>query len=88
MKNYFKLPITSVDSAKKFYLQLANDDLLFHPEDDPRDVCDAGAIHSDSFVPTFTEEEAEQLEKRVEETYEYLNDPCEYILTEIYPHLN
>jgi hypothetical protein len=47
---------------------------LFHPEDDPANVInDNGRI--------FTDSEATAIRQRIDEAYEFMDDPCEFILS-------
>jgi len=50
--------------------------MLFHPEDNPADV-----INNATGQPLFTSEQVEQVRQRIDEVYEVMDDPCEYILT-------
>ena len=78
MQNYFKQPITDYDQAAKFLLQLNADNLIFHPEDDPATIIDLQGNY------IFTSIEAEAINDRMEEVWLYMEDPCEFILNEIY----
>jgi hypothetical protein len=47
---------------------------MFHPEDDPAIVInDQGQL--------FTDDEVIALRQRIDEVYEFMDDPCEYILS-------
>jgi hypothetical protein len=74
MKSYFTTPITTEDDSKNFIHSLHKDGLLFHPEDDAHDIKD----HKGEYL--FTDEEAFELNNRLEEVYDYIEDPCEYII--------
>lgn len=67
-------PIQSENDAQGFYYELESLGLLFHPEDDPAQI-----INKNGRV--FTDPEAQALRERVEETYTFMVDPCDYILT-------
>ncbi len=74
MKPYFLDPIKSFADAEGFFFCLYQDSLLFHPEDDPGNVIDAnGRI--------FTDAEAHVIRQRIDEVYEFMDDPCDFILT-------
>jgi len=74
MKSYFTTPITTEDDSINFIHSLHKDEILFHPEDDANDIIDRDGKR------LFTEEEAFELNNRLDEVYQYMNDPCEYIL--------
>jgi hypothetical protein len=88
MKDYFKTKIVNKAGAEWFLTRLHADGLLFHPEDRAEDIITCCPCPSeggpDVYVPTFTPEEAKQLNDRMEEVYEVLDDPCQYILDEVY----
>jgi hypothetical protein len=73
MNPLFLTPIKSEADAEGFFFCLDQEGLLFHPEDDPSTVINANG-------PLFTAEEAEALRQRIDEVYEFMDDPCEYIL--------
>ena len=74
MKDYFLTPIRSSRDAEGFFFCLHQDNLLFHPEDDPSIVVNrSGAL-------LFTDPEALILRQRIEEVYEVMDDPCDFIL--------
>jgi hypothetical protein len=74
MKHYFLDPIKSGSDAEGFFFCLYQDGLLFHPEDDPANVInDQGQL--------FDPEEVKALKQRIDEAYEFMNDPCEFILS-------
>ena len=74
MKSYFTTPITTEDDAKNFIDSLHKDEILFHPEDDAYDIIDRDGTR------LFTDEEALELNNRLDEVYQYMKDPCEYII--------
>jgi hypothetical protein len=74
MKPYFLNPLTSLADCEGFFFCLDQDGLLFHPEDDPASVINAnGRI--------FNDEEANAIRQRIGEVYEFMDDPCEFILS-------
>ena len=74
MNPLFITPIKSESDAQGFFFCLDQQGLLFHPEDDPANVInDSGQI--------FTESEAHAIRQRIDEVYEFMDDPCEYILS-------
>lgn len=74
MKTYFLTPIRSEAEAEGFFFCLYQDGLLFHPEDDPSIVVNqSGAL-------LFTDPEALILRQRIDEAYEFMDDPCHFIL--------
>jgi hypothetical protein len=80
MKDYFKTQITSEDESKQFYRKLNSDGLLFHPEDNPNQIIN---IRKEGLVRLFTDEECKYLNERLDETFEYMTDPCEFIVDEL-----
>jgi hypothetical protein len=74
MKPYFLDPIKSEADAEGFFFCLHQDGLLFHPEDDPAIVInDQGQL--------FDDDEVKALRQRIDEVYEFMDDPCEFILS-------
>ncbi len=78
MKSYFKTKIRSYEDACKFLQQLNADNLIFHPEDDPADIINIAGEY------TFNKREAKVINKRMDEVWAHMADPCEYILDTIY----
>ena len=74
---YFKAKIEDFYDLETFFNNLYKDELLYHPEDDPYTVMNKDGR-------TFTNEECEYLNKRINEVYEIYDDPCEYIHTTFY----
>jgi hypothetical protein len=75
MRDYFLNSIKSFADAEGFFFCLHQDDLLFHPEDDPSIVVDrSGAL-------LFTDAEALMIRQRIDEVYEVMDDPCDFILS-------
>jgi hypothetical protein len=74
MKHYFLDPIKSESDAEGFFFCLHQDGLLFHPEDDPFDV-----VNKNGRV--FTDSEAHAIRQRLDEIYQFMDDPCEYALS-------
>ena len=75
MRPYFSDPIKSFADAEGFFFCLYQDGLLFHPEDDPSIVVNqSGAL-------LFTDAEVLLIRQRVDEAYEVMDDPCEFILS-------
>jgi hypothetical protein len=74
----FTKPLTSQRDAQQFFRDLHAADLLFHPEDDPATIINqAGArIFTDAQCPLVAE--------RIAETYEFMVDPCEFIVDTFY----
>jgi hypothetical protein len=67
-------PLTSFADCEGFFFCLDQDGLLFHPEDDPASVInDQGQL--------FNHEDVKALRQRIDEVYEFMDDPCEYILS-------
>ena len=79
MKPYFKVPIESAEDGEKFFRQLAADNLLFHPEDDPVDIVSYDK-ETKIWSPLFDLQESRQIRKRLDEAWLYMSDPCEFIL--------
>jgi hypothetical protein len=79
MKHYFLDPIKSESDSEGFFFCLYQDGLLFHPEDDPANVVDKnGRI--------FTDFEALLIRQRIDEVYEFMDDPCKFILSMTEPN--
>jgi hypothetical protein len=79
MKPYFLTPLTSFADCEGFLFCLDQDGLLFHPEDDPAIVInDKGQL--------FNPEEVKALRQRIDEVYEFMDDPCEFILSMTSPN--
>jgi methionyl-tRNA synthetase len=76
-KNYFTIKLTSENQVKEFFNKLYKDGYLYHPEDDSHDICNTEG-------KLFTDEQCESLNSRMDEVYEIMDDPCEYILKSIY----
>lgn len=81
MKPYFLTPLLSFADCEGFFFCLDQDGLLFHPEDDPANVVNANGR-------VFTDQEADAIRQRVSEAYEFMDDPCEFILTMTEPDFN
>lgn len=64
MSNY-STPLTSIEQAKAFIADLMATDKIFHLEDAPSEIVNGFG------VPIFTEEEAANMELRVEELYSF-----------------
>jgi hypothetical protein len=74
---FFKVPIETYDDMIVFFDCLNNSKLLYHPEDSPYTVMsEKGRL--------FTNEECEYLIKRIEEVYDVCDNPCKYILDNLY----
>ncbi len=92
MKEYFLKQITTREDAEQFYTKMYHDDLLFHPEDDASDIMvyvespcpSAGGPTIHSEYPLFTEEEAQLVNERIDETWVVMKDPCKFILENFY----
>ena len=88
MKTYFKTPITSEKEAEDFFFKLSEDNLLYHPEDSAHDIIEFAPCPSeggpDANYNTFTNEEADELDKRMAEVFEILEDPCKFVLKTFY----
>jgi hypothetical protein len=79
MKPYFLTPLKSFADCEGFFFCLDQDGLLFHPEDDPAIVInDKGQL--------FNPEEVKALRQRIDEAYEFMDDPCEFILSMTEPN--
>jgi hypothetical protein len=81
MNPLFLTPIKSEADAEGFFFCLDQEGLLFHPEDDPATVInDQGQL--------FNPEEVKALRHRIDEVYEFMDDPCEFILSMTEPTFN
>lgn len=88
MKQYFKEPLKNREDVETFFTKLFLDDLLFHPEDDPGDIITLESpLEEDSeprYYELFNEKECIELRKRLDEVFEYHEDPCDFILKTFY----
>jgi hypothetical protein len=75
----FNKPITSENDAEQFLYELFNEDLLFHPEDDPATIIN----NHNEYI--FTGEECILINQRITEIYQHMIDPCKFIIEEFYP---
>lgn len=75
MKPYFFDPIKSEADAEGFFFCLHQNGLLFHPEDDPSIV-----INGRTGAMLFTDQEVPLIRQRINEVYEVMDDPCDFIL--------
>jgi len=74
MNPLFTTPLTSLTDCEGFFFCLDQQGLMFHPEDDPAIVInDKGQL--------FTDDEVIALRQRIDEVYEFMDDPCEFILS-------
>ena len=76
MKQYFLDPIKSESDAEGFFFCLHQDGLLFHPENDPGELV---IVNKDGLI--FTDSEAQKIRQRIDEVYQFMDDPCEYALS-------
>jgi len=81
MKHYFKQPITNNKEAVQFLYQLKTDNLLFHPEDNPRQVCYYNR-KTKTDIRLFNNEECDYLDQRIKELYQFIQDPCQLIFNQ------
>ena len=86
MKLLFTDQITNISKAQDYLTNLYNEDLLYHPEDDPRDIYYKNP--NGDVTDLFTEEECILLDQRMTEVYKYLKDPCGFILDNLYNNQN
>lgn len=75
----FNKPITSENDAEQFFYDLFNENLLFHPEDDPATIINHDKKH------IFSRNECILINQRIKEIYQYMDDPCEFIIEQFYP---
>jgi hypothetical protein len=80
--NFFKNKITSEQESKLFFHRLDKHHLMFHPEDDPSQI--VALNDNNEHEELFTEEQCIDLRLRIDEIFEYMNDPCLYIVENIY----
>jgi hypothetical protein len=78
MKPYFLSPLTTLSQCEGFFSCLINDDLMFHPEDDP------SIVVNKSGDMLFSDSEVNALRQRINEVYRLMDDPCDFILTLIH----
>jgi hypothetical protein len=75
MNTLFTTPITSQSDAESFIFDLVQQGLSFHPEDDANDI-----IRSSTGQRLFSPKDAECVNQRREELFQYLDDPCSVLL--------
>jgi hypothetical protein len=74
----FTKPLTSQRDAQQFFRDLHAADLLFHPEDDPATIINQAGER------IFTDAQCPLVVERIAETYEFMTDPCEFIVDTFY----
>jgi hypothetical protein len=74
----FTKPLTSQRDAQQFFRDLHAADLLFHPDDDPATIINQAGER------IFTDEQCPLIAERIAETYEFMVDPCEFIVDTFY----
>jgi hypothetical protein len=74
----FTKPLTSQRDAQKFFRDLHAADLMFHPEDDPATI-----VNKDG-ERIFTDAECPLIAERIAEAYEFMVNPCEFIVDTFY----
>ena len=79
MNAIFTTKIKSVNDAEIFFFNLWQLGLDYHPEDNAHDV-----INGKTKKPLFTKDEADLMNQRMEESFIYMDDPCEYLLDLMY----
>lgn len=84
MKSYFKVPLTSKAEVEGFFWNLFSDNLLFHPEDDPKNIVRVSELNLKRSEPLFTADEIVQLRARLDEVWDIYDDPCKFILDTFY----
>ena len=67
-------PITSIEEAKKFICDLYFDGKMYHFDASAFDIVDIKDNKA------FTDEQAEELDKRVDEVFKYIEDPFQLCL--------
>lgn len=70
----YTTPITSPEQAEAFLTLLHEQGKSFHPDDSPATIVDMAG----RFI--FTPQESTLIEKRMNEVFEHLTDPYEFIL--------
>ena len=73
--HYFYKKIKSDKDAKKFICELYFDDNMFHFDSDPADIIEFATDQR-----AFTDEECEILRLRLNEVFEYIEDPFQLCL--------
>lgn len=71
---FFRVPVTSLQQAHKFFDSLFEAGLLFHPDDSPESVVDGFGLR------LFSDMEVDVLEQRIAEISQFDADPAEYCL--------
>lgn len=74
MKEFYKKKITNSDQAVSFIVNLHLENKLFHFADD------AGDIKNSDGEKLFTDEESKEIDFRVNEVFQHIEDPFIYIL--------
>jgi hypothetical protein len=71
----YTTPIASAADAEGFLFQLVQHGREFHPENNAHHI-----INGATGQPLFTFGEADLINKRMEEVFTFIVDPCEYLL--------
>ena len=74
IKSYLMVHIHREDQAEQFFSKMYEDGILFHPEDDAHTIMN----HDDT--PLFTNDEAILINERMDEIWDVVEDPCNYVL--------
>jgi len=75
MNALFTTPIANTADAEGFLFQLHDLGLSFHPEDSAASVVDSKTGNL-----LFTTAEASAIDERMDEVFQYMADPCAYLL--------
>jgi hypothetical protein len=82
MMKLISTPVTGRQEAIKLLAWLSTENLLYHPEDDANDIL---VKESDgNLVNLFTKEQGDLLNTRMDEVFEHMDDPCQWIMDTIY----
>ena len=74
-RDFYTSPITSLAEVETFFRKLSAAGKMFHPEDDPADI-----VNSYSLAHIFNPEEAANIRLRIAEVYQFMDDPCAFIM--------
>jgi hypothetical protein len=88
MMKLISTPVTGRQEAIKLLAWLSTENLLYHPEDDANDIMLKSPCPSeggpDTFINLFTKEQGDLLNTRMDEVFEHMDDPCQWIMDTIY----
>ena len=71
----YRTPLQTLDDCIQWFIDLRDEGLLFHPEDDP-----ASIVRSLNGAPVFAPDDVPHIRARIDECFALLDDPCQVAL--------